>query len=427
MRWIPFVNLIIVALIVLSIGGIVFLSSQKSPMRLEPLIIEEPTFPQNPFQVADLSVIEQGPFALKWVAPHMQLPNLQNAITYYGMSERPDCQQFHISFAGSNSIFSINPKDELYLSYDLESGSYRHSEEPTSLWLELEPQRSGRALQVSVYMTDENGQVISDPPKHQYFSLNALELPKTRVASWTLDDYRVDSTLLIRQKARWIGADLFLRTHGGDDFVFVSDRERIDFFSGETPYSCFVKKGDYLIWKEKRWQLLGKGESAKDFPLLVVKNIEEKVISFDLWDPEGKSKTFLNLIRSKDLNGLPNVAQDFRFVGAKTWAQFIVEYHTQRLVLKPHDWLVLTNEGWIKLDSPQQVDDYVNQRIVGPLLILDKMGKRQGRQVLVGHLFNATRTEIEPIELIATTNASLANYSYPPSLMDTEEMQGGEE
>ncbi len=431
MRWIPFVNLLLIALIALTALGIVFyVNKEESHFEAMPPL-PEATFPKNSFQSPGLETIATGPFALNWVAPHMSLPNLQSEMIYHGTSERPDFTStrplFHLSVGGSDQIFAVEAGRPFYLSYQGiihhkgEGGNYVYSPYRTALWLEMYPQMGGKKLDVTVHMLDENGMSVLEPAHFMQFTLAACPLPKEKTAGWELGEFRVDSTLLIRQKARWVGNDRFLQEHGGNEFEFSKDRERIDFSTSDLVYSCFVKGGDFLIWNDGRWKMPKPGETTLGQPLLVVKKVEEKVVVFELWDSEGRGKTALNLIRAKDLGGMPNLDQEFRFVGAKTWAQFIVESHGERFVLRPHDWIVLTTDGWVKLDSPEKIDDYVTQKIVGPLLILDKMSKQNGKQMLLGHLFNSSRTEMQPIELTAISNSSLANsvpFYFKPDSMD---------
>lgn len=413
MRWIPFVNLLLVTLLVLTGVGIIFYINKDTPTTFAAPAVVTPQLPKSPFSVAGIEHISEGPFALNWVAPHMLLPNLKNEITYYGISERPDFDSkhplFHLAIAGNDQIIAVDGSDPVYLSYQGVNAGYAYSPTKTQLWLEMKPERVGQKLEVSVQMLDEHGELVNKPASFQNFIVNATPLPKDKVAGWELGDFRVDSTLLIRQKARWVGGDRFLEAHGGDEFAFSKERERIDFMRGDDLYSCFVKSGDFLVWNEGRWKMTSQCDSTLGHPLLAVKKIDDKVISFDLWDAEGKAKTSLNLIRARDLGGMPDLDQEFRFVGAKTWAQFIVESGGERFVLKPHDWLVLTSDGWLKLDSSDKLDAYVGQKTVGPLLVLDKMSKQNGKQVLVGHLFNASRTEMQPVELNALANSSLAN------------------
>ncbi len=271
-------------------------------------------------------------------------------------------------------------------------------------------------------MVDEQSAPIASPTNLKTFSLSVQNFPKSQLVGWRLGSYRVDSTLLIRQKTEWIGPDCFLERHGGEEYAYTLGREKIDFRDGENPYFCFVREGDFLVWREGRWETANKEQQTINLPLMVIKKINEKMMSLEIWHPEGKGKVSLNLIRSKDRDGIPDLSQEFKFIGAKTWAQFIVEGRDgKRMTLRSSDWLLLTAEGWKKLNSTEEIDSYVNRHLVGPLFILDKLTKQNGQQVLEGHLFNTSRTEVEEVTLTANSNLSLANFyrndhSSPPLL-----------
>ncbi|MCH9703159.1 MAG: hypothetical protein K0U13_00075 [Chlamydiae bacterium] len=436
MRWFPFINLTLAALIVAALFGTVFLAIPNQEPWTPP---QNPTtlkeLPKSGFDSSCLEGFHKGPFALEWNEPKMQLPDLNNELLYYGFVQRPDIpvnqKLVHLSIQGQERIEAFDLSEPVYLLYNgaplqdatgriftqrgdaLSSYSFSPENLPTTLWLEFGA-ASATSLQIIVNMLDEHGDLISSPISNHSFHLTSREIPRLKQMGWELDGTRVDSTLLIRQKARWVGQDLFLEEHGGEEFASTWNKERID-FGQEESYSCFVSVGTQLVWQDHKWQPV-EGQTTVGLPLLVVKKVEERLISFELWDPEGRGKTLMTLVRAKDLHGLPNLDEEFKFIGAKTWAKFIVESHNERLILQPHDWLVLTEEGWISLSSPELIDDFVENRLQGPLLILDKLIKQNGKQVLTGQLFNTSRTEVEAIELSTTSNSSLANsYSMPPT------------
>jgi len=448
MRWLPFFNLALVILTaVVSLGIVITVSQPPQPIELVTANTEK-QLPKRSFQNVDLSLLHEGAFALKWIEPTLQLPNLTQSIKYHGFIQRPDVKQprFHISLIGSDDLYAVGNKEPFYLVYKQEAlepvslegpvwsqpethVGYYPTQEPTSLWLEMQPKHGGKLLEVVVHMIDENGQELLQPTKHLCFTLPLQDPPPGRTPHWDIDDFRVDSTLLIRQKARWCGQDRFLQQHGGSDFGFASERERIDFHLGsEQSYSCFIKAGDYLVWHQGRWHAgyAFSGPTAK-LPLLYVKKIDDKTIAWELWDTEGITKIPINLMKTRDVGGMPDLLQEFRFIGAKTWAQFIVESHSGRLLLRAHDWLVLTSEGWVKLDSSQKIDDFVEQKLVGPLLVLDKLSKQNGRQVLVGHLFNSTRSEVTPVEITAALSAYANQYAPNASPASEPVVHGGGE
>lgn len=441
MRWLSYLNLMLITALVLMGALFFFHAAEKSVLPPFSPHVDKTELPQSAFaQTEDLDLGE-GPLALSWVPPKMQLPDLRGELQFFGQNGRPDAAQgkpsFHIGLRSSGECRSVCESDRIYLAYQghhsaypseretvtpsqrplwgeraAGRGSYAFSpdNQPTPLWLEAHPTSAG-ALSLQVHMLDEKGSLVSTPEQLKNITLNAQDFPKSQTVGWELGGYRVDSTLLVRQKARWIGSDRFLEMHGGDDFSHIVGLERVDFFDGEALYSCFLGPKNFLVWKENRWTNPKTGESTVGLPLLCVRKIDEKILSLELWDAEGRAKTTLSLIRAKDHHKTPNLSHEFKFVGAKTWAQFIVECRNgERLTLKPHDWLVLTQDGWKKLDSPEEIDAYVEGRLVGPLFILDKMHKQNGHQVLAGHLFNSSRTDVEEIELQATPNTSLANY-----------------
>lgn len=450
MRWLSYLNLALASSLAIVVSLFFFTTPGKIEFPTPIPRCQDPKLPKSPFALTEDYDLSEGPLALNWAPPLMQLPDLRNELQFYGQNERPDALKgkpsFHLGLKSSGEFKTVQAGQRIYLVYqshyvpDLADriprvehissaytplwgefpsttnrGSYSFSpgNQPTPLWIETVINGN---FSVKVAMLDEKGGFVKTPQELSKLVLQKQEFPK--MMTWELDGHRVDSTLLVRQKARLIGLDRFLERHGGEEFAYAADKERIDFYAGETPYSCFAGIEDCLVWKNGRWNTVAPGEKTEDLPLLCVKKIDEKILSFELWDAQGHIRIPLSLIRMKDHQKNPDLAQEFKFVGAKTWAQFIVECRNgERMTLKANDWLVLTRDGWEKLDTAEQIDNYVEGQILGPLFVLDKMTKQNGRQVLMGHLFNTTRTEVEEIQLESTSHTALANLSrtLPPS------------
>ena len=127
-------------------------------------------------------------------------------------------------------------------------------------------------------------------------------------------------------------------------------------------------------------------------------------MSVELWDVEGKNKCLLSLPRSKNYEPPIDLNQEFKLVGAKTWVECVIECRGKRFIVKEGDWLVLTCEGWHKIASEKEVDDYVEQKLLGPMFILDKITQKNNRTSLIGHLFSALRTTVVDVELTNQDN-----------------------
>lgn len=346
-------------------------------------------------------------FELKFAPMSLQLPDLRNVLVYNGRNGRPDAQLdrpvLHFTFTNNPTLPGAIPAGErLYLLYDKKRtpGSYVFSPDnaPTSIWIEPTPQ--GNEAIVKVGMKNENGDLLNEPATHAQFSLPEKEGARTTGKVWEMGKWRVDGSLLARQKARWMGQDQFLERHGGAEFLHFQGKHRIDFTTeDEQTYSVYVGLNDSLIWQNDRWKVVQPSQESLAFPLMVVKKIDDRLINFDLWDIGGKNKMALNLIKSNEAWMPQNIQQSFKVLGARTRSQYIFEVGDQRMLLSPQDWLLQTKEGWVKLATAQDIDDYVDRKLSGVLFVVDEVLRKDEKQVLVGVMFNSSRTDMKEVEL----------------------------
>lgn len=346
--------------------------------------------------------LENGP-------PNIQLPDLRNVLLYYGKNGRPDAQAentlLHFGFNGTKNNASISPSEKLYLIYDKTQHPPRYifstNNTPTSLW--IESSSMGNEAQVKVTMVGENGEIISEPDAHANLKLTEKEFLRQGAAPWELDGVRVDGTLLARQKARWFGKDKFLELHGGDEFKDTLGKERIEFGDEDNLYSIYAGINDTMIWKESRWQAVAPGRESLNYPLLVVKKIDERIMALELWDVDGKGKVILNLLKSNE----PWVAQNsqiiqntFKFVGARTRSQYVFEVNNERLIISPQEWMIFTpKDGWKKLTKADEIDDYVNRKKTGALFVFNGLSKQNEQHTMLGTLFSPSRSEMKEVEI----------------------------
>lgn len=430
LRLFSFFNLTLFFLICIGLFFIFFSSSTPDLEIYSPPI--QRSLPKNTFDLTDSSLEECAGFQLKWVQPGMQLPKLSQEIAYLGKNLRPDAKKESLLYLGLKSSEEsqvVKENKRIYLNYEslstkgkepltLKKGIYHFSQNnrPSPLWLVVRS-TCDQEIEVTVHMQDENQMPVKSPEENRLFCLTVAPHKPMR-SNWQLGDYKVDPTLLIRQRACWMGPDRFLECHGGEEYAYTIDREKIEFLEGESLYACFVKAGDFLIWKDQKWQSLSPHDTSQSYPILVVNKIEDKLMLFEIWDLEGREKTNLSLLKTRESHVF-TIQDHLKFVGAKTWSQFIVETPSnERFILKLKDWLVLTPEGWRKLDKADVLDEYVNGKLKGPLFVLEQLIKENGRQLLAGHLFNTSRTEIEEVKLeaIPPPTPLVKFYQNPPPL-----------
>ncbi len=406
--WITWINRFLLAII----GGVIILAliyglNSSNEMFIPELSKKKMTLPKSAFAKTPEEYNAIGPplLKLKYSPMSLQLPDLRNFLSYYGKNERPDAGDgealLHFGIAGSKEIQSIAPESPLYLVYEKDQPKVQYIFSPenkeTSLWIEATP-REKEAL-VNVSMKNERGEIIRKPVEYARFVLKEKIFTPYGNRRWEIGKWKVDGTLLARQRARWYGKDLFLEKHGGEEYKEIANKQRIDFGEKEDRYSIFLGEGDAAAWINGRWKPVAPGGNSQKYPLLVLTKVEDRLLRFELWNVGGKGKVSLNLIKSSLPQPRYNLEKELHFVGARTRSQLMFEIKGKRILMGPKDWFIIENGDWIKLASPEQIDDYVDRKLVGPLFVVDEILREDGRQVLIGSLYNETRTDVKTIEI----------------------------
>jgi len=388
--------------------GAFFLISPDTHAISDTTIIKR-TIPKNAFEQNQeaFNAIGDSCLDLKFSPRSLQLPDLRTQLVYYGKNGRPDAKGdrtvLHFAFTGNPSPSSVGAGERLYLLFDRDKTppQYVFSSDnvPTPLWIETNLYNTEAVI--NVRMMDEEGKLIEEPANYANFRLPEKE-NQARVGSkaWEMGKWRVDGSLLVRQKAVWKGEDLFLKRHGGKEFEDYLGKHCIDFAEeGQEPYSIYLGINDAVIWDGTRWKEVEPGEDSVGYPLLIVKKIDERIMNLELWDVGGKGKVALNLVKGSDPWATQGLQNQFRCLGARTHSQYIFEIEDQRMLLRPKDWLLKTEEGWIKLETPESIDAYVQRKETGVLFVFDGLAQIDGKQVLTGVLFNTGRNLTHQIEI----------------------------
>jgi hypothetical protein len=407
-KWLNWANYALAIWIFLfAAGGIFFYFSRPKHI----YVSEEPppkkNLPKRAFEMPmeAYKAIGETFITLQSTPASLQVPDLKKFLVYYGGNGRPDADPshplIHMAFAGNKTISTFKPQERLYLTYDSKQNPPQYlfspGNAPTQLWIEVSTH--GNEASVTCALSSDTGEIISEPASNAKFTLPEKEFIRLAASAWDLGKYRVDATLLARQKARWIGSDRFLAEHGGPEFAYTIGKQRIDFGEGPDLYSVFVGVHDALVWDNERWCELNPYVDSRSKPLMVIKKIDDRLMNFELWDNDGKGKVLLNLLKATEPPQAINMQQILKFVGARTRSQFIFEINKERMLLSPKDWLLMMPTGWVKLSNPQEIDDYVERKLIGPLFVFDEVERKEDRTQLKGTLYNTSRTDLQIIEI----------------------------
>lgn len=415
-EWLQWVNAGVAALaLFLLLLALVLMIFGRSEIVPQDFIISPKRLPDSSFTLSQEAYDSIGDSVLKLqTAPiTLQLPDLRQVLVYYGKNNRPDVDpaaaMMHFGFAGTKTTVSIPQNAPVFLLYDKKQTPPRYQFSPdnseTSLWIEA--YASGSNAIVKVRMKNDKGELVAVPSANAEFSLPEKPFVRSDPVSWEIGKQRVDGTLLARQRARWYGTDRFFERHGGKEYESLVGKERIDFGEGTALTSVFVKTGDVLIWDQDRWKVVEPGEETLGKPILLVKKVDDRLISFELWDAEGKTKVPVNLLKTNEPAIPTNLMQAFKYVGSRTRSQFVFEVNKERLTLSPLDWILQTNNTWKKLTTPEEIDLYVDRKEIGYLFVFDGIERRDDRQVVIGVLFNKARSDYKHIEMTLEAGAPL--------------------
>lgn len=407
-KWLDLLNLSVSGLIILFLLlGTLFWFMRPSELPVSEAARPTVKLPKGAFiqPKEAYEAIGEPLLALQFSPMSLRLPDLKRYLVYYGKNGRPDAVGdkilLHFAFTGNKGVTAVAPGERLYVSYDRKQNPPQYIFSPrnahTPLWIEADAE--GAEAIVDVTLEGENGEEIREPEPLSKFSLPEKEFIRTGNSVWEIGKNRVDATLLARQRARWFGNDQFIAKHGGPEYSDWVGKQRIDFGEGEEAYSVYAGVSDILVWDGERWKGGKPGKNSIGKPLMVIKKVDERLMNLELWDPEGKGKIYLNLLKSTDTMPSTSITQAFKFVGARTRTQFAFEINKDRTLLSPKDWLVLTKTGWVKLVTPQDIDNYVDRKITGPLFVFDSVERQGDKQVLKGTIFNASRTDMQSIEI----------------------------
>jgi len=407
-NWLKMINWGLIAVVLLlAASSFVIHWSRKTEILIPEPMPAKTSLPQGAFTLSKEKYDAIGPpfMSLSFSPIALQLPDLRNYLVYHGRNERPDASReksmLHFEFSGSQEVVSIPPESPLFLVYDEEQPRVKYRFSPnnrkSSLWIEATPMASQVSIRVS--MRNETGKVIRKPKEYANFTLKEKPFPRFGAKKWTIGKWKVDGTLLARQRARWYGKDLFLERHGGEEYQEFQEKQRIDFGQNPDAYSVYIGAENALAWINERWVEIKPNKESQAYPLLVVNKVEDRLMKLELWDVDGRSKLHLNLIKSIDTSLPQNVAETFKFVGARTRSQLMFEVNQKRILVSPQDWLLFLEGDWLKVDTPDEIDAYVEKKVSGPLFVIDEIKDDDGKKSLVGTLFNTTRTAMKTVEI----------------------------
>jgi hypothetical protein len=199
--------------------------------------------------------------------------------------------------------------------------------------------------------------------------------------------------------ARSFPHDLLIQKYGGREFSSWREKAELEISREGETYALFVSPGDYLLYEEKEWRVVRRDELKKTCPVAHVVTATGKTLEIDAWDEVGFYPLEIDIEMERP--GVFQLKSEEMPSGIRlrSSTQFSCSLGKRRIILKQGDWLLKTAHGFRNLRRSDEIQDYLYHRLKGELLIFDAIEKEQGRTVLRGHMFDETRTHLQPLAL----------------------------
>jgi hypothetical protein len=203
----------------------------------------------------------------------------------------------------------------------------------------------------------------------------------------------------VLKSARGLSHDLLIEKYGGREFSHLNSKGILELSDGVASYACFVAPCDYLIYENEEWRVCSREALKKECPVAFVKGVTPSQIEIETWDETGFCPVEIQVGIEKPARFQPKPEIMPSRIRLRSGSQVSCAFGKRRVILRQGDWLLKTTNGWRNLRRSEEIEQFLSRRLRGELLIFDAIEKDQGRAVIKGHLFDETRTQMQPLVL----------------------------
>ncbi len=323
--------------------------------------------------------IGSGPLALNGMRSYIPLPSLRTELMLLGKNARPDAIQKTVllGLKSSNEEKVVLEGETVYLRTTGQD-QLSFSTEKTSL--AIRPILLEEGVLIEVGKGEEQGSLLIK-------DVAALPSREEPVYASTL-----------KKAVAW-GHDILLQNYGGEEYFSFREKMRLEFGEGPSSYVCFIEPGDLLIWTDERWQPISLENFSHHLPLARVTAASSREVDIEAWDETGFHQMNMKISMKMPTRLPAKLDEMFTALKPRTSSEITCLLGKKRVVLKEGDWWLKTDSGWHKLKSFGEIEDLLQHKIRGELVIFDQMESEKGKAILKGHLFDPMRTYMQPITL----------------------------
>ncbi|MBI2810776.1 MAG: hypothetical protein HYX67_08120 [Candidatus Melainabacteria bacterium] len=197
--------------------------------------------------------------------------------------------------------------------------------------------------------------------------------------------------------ARSFSNDLLLKKYGGREYASWQEKAVLELSQNASTYACFVSAGDYLVYDAGEWKISSFENLKPDCPVAAVKSVTPRGVDVEAWDETGFYPLPLHIEAEQGGRFQLKPEAMPTSIRLRSGTQISCAFGKKRVILRQGDWLLKTATGWRNLRRTEEIDNFLNRRLKGELMIFDAIEKDQGRLVMKGNLFDETRTQVQAV------------------------------
>jgi hypothetical protein len=331
--------------------------------------------------------IGNGPLALNGGQESSLVPDLGKELLLLAIATRPDVPlkdtPLLVGLRTSKEKRIVASGQPLFLDFS-DGQPLKFSSEAQALWIKpLVLDRASALIEAGLQrpLEGEGGWVDE---KVQFVA--SVEHKERRLENGSAYDS------LVRGKL-W-GKDALLQLYGGEEYRRDRDKVKVEFSS-----VLLVEEGDYLGWDGMGWQKIALSPESRKAPIAQVRRASPQGVEIDMWDKEGFYPQQVKL-EPQPLSRLAPAPEHLpSSLRLRTATQVTCLLGKRRAVLKKGDWLLRTPAGWRVLKSVREIEECIQHKMRGELLVIDGLERTKNRVVLKGCAFDEMRTQSAPVNI----------------------------
>ncbi len=372
------------------------------------------------------SVFTQTPFPYEAIGngalmlnPHQTwgwVSHLAKELLVIAHNSRPDAMQSEaqilLGLKTEDASKQMTSGKVLFLEKNDATGAFTFSEGPQPLWVKPILLENGRVLIEAGKKLGQLDSAHGSEEKGQFVVPACASAARGKKYSTLAQE----AFGLLKNAKCW-GQDLLIQQYGGGEFRKWREKLKIELFQGAASYVVFVAKGDYVMWKEGRWQEAPLSELSAQQPVALVRAVSPRAVELTVWDETGFYPASVELAIEHGGRVNQKAQATLTQPRLRTASQISCMLGKKRVVLRQGDWMLKTGAGWRNLRRKEEIESCLHHRIKGELFIFDSLEKEQGRWVVKGNLFDEMRTQVQsvsmPIEMENKTGKSRKKRKIP--------------